>query len=80
MLASYTLNGNDYRVAMLPKSYLTVIGLIMQSLKSIGHSDMFKLKKILTVPDGRNDSNYRKASLLTMYERSSSFSCHINQE
>ena len=30
------LAGNDYRVAALSKSYLTVIGIGMQSLKSIG--------------------------------------------
>ena len=29
------LSGNDYGAATLPKSYLTVIGIIMQSLKSI---------------------------------------------
>ena len=29
------LSGNDYRVAALPKSYLIIIGIIMQSLKSI---------------------------------------------
>ena len=28
--------GDDYRVAMLSKSYLTTTGIIMQSLKSIG--------------------------------------------
>ncbi len=35
----HVLNGlsvNDYRVAALSKSYLTVTGIIMQSLKSIG--------------------------------------------
>ena len=29
-------SGNDYRVAALSKLYLTVIGINMQSLKSIG--------------------------------------------
>ena len=33
---TYGHYGNDYRVAMLSESYLTVIGIIMQSLKSIG--------------------------------------------
>ena len=33
---TYGLSGNDYSVAALSKSYLTVIGIIMQSLKSIG--------------------------------------------
>ena len=33
---TYGLFGNDYRVAMLSKSYLTGKGIIMQSLKSIG--------------------------------------------
>ncbi len=32
----YGLSGNDYRVAALSKSYLTVKGISMQSLKSIG--------------------------------------------
>ena len=32
----YGLLGNNYRVATLPKSYLTVVGIIMQSLNSIG--------------------------------------------
>ena len=41
--AYHILNGlsvscNDFRVAMLPKSYLTVIGIIIKSLKSIGQS------------------------------------------
>ena len=31
----YTLFGNNYRVATLSKLYLTVIGINMQSLKSI---------------------------------------------
>ena len=31
----YGLSGNDYKVATLPKSYLIVIGIILQSLKSI---------------------------------------------
>ena len=30
------LSGNDYGVATLSKLYLTVIGIIMQSMKSIG--------------------------------------------
>ena len=28
-------NCNDYRAGSLPKSYLTVIGIVMQSLKTI---------------------------------------------
>ena len=32
----YGLSGNDYRVAMLLKSCLIVIGIIMHSLKAIG--------------------------------------------
>ena len=32
----YGLSGNDYRVATLSKSFLIVIGVIMQSLKLIG--------------------------------------------
>ena len=31
----YRLSGNDYKVAAVSKSYLTVLGIIMQSLKSI---------------------------------------------
>ena len=30
----YELSGNDYRVATLPKSYLTIIGIIIQSLET----------------------------------------------
>ena len=33
---TYGLSGNDYRVATLPKAYLIVIGIIMQSVKLIG--------------------------------------------
>ena len=33
---TYGLSDNDYRVAKLPKSYLTVTGSIMQSLKLMG--------------------------------------------
>ena len=33
---TYGLSGDDYRVAALSKSYLTVIEIFMQSLKSIG--------------------------------------------
>ena len=33
---TYGLSGNDYRVAILPKSYQTVTGINIQSLKSIG--------------------------------------------
>ena len=32
---TYGFSGNDYKVATLTKSYLTVIGITMQSLKSI---------------------------------------------
>ena len=32
----YEHSDNDYRVAKLSKSYLTVIGVIMQILKTIG--------------------------------------------
>ena len=32
----YGLSENNHRVATLPKLYLTVIGIIMQSMKSIG--------------------------------------------
>ena len=32
----YGHSGNAYRVATFLKSYLTVIGIIMQNLKSIG--------------------------------------------
>ena len=32
----YGHSDNDHRVAMLSKSYLTTIGVTMQSLKSIG--------------------------------------------
>ena len=32
----YGLSGNDYRVATLPKAFLIDIGIIIQSLKSIG--------------------------------------------
>ena len=32
----YGLSGNGYRVPTLSKLYLTVIGMIMQSMKSIG--------------------------------------------
>ena len=33
---TYGQYGNDYRVATLYEFYLTIIGIIMQSLKSIG--------------------------------------------
>ena len=36
ILNTHRLSGNDYRVATFPKSYLTVKGIIMQILKSIG--------------------------------------------
>jgi hypothetical protein len=32
----YGLSGNDYRVAVLSKSYLTVVEISMKSLRSIG--------------------------------------------
>ena len=32
----YRVLGNDYKIAMLKKSYTNVIGIIMQRLKSIG--------------------------------------------
>ena len=35
-VAAYGLSGNDYRVSKLSKSYITIIGIIIQSLKSIG--------------------------------------------
>ena len=41
----YEPSGNDYRVATLPKSYLNVIGIIMENLKLIGQFNMFKLTK-----------------------------------
>ena len=31
------LVGNDFRIATLHKSYITVVGIIGQSLESIGH-------------------------------------------
>ena len=37
------LSGYYYRVAMLPKSYLTVKGIIMLNFKSIGKCNMPKL-------------------------------------
>ena len=33
---TYGHSGNDYKVAALSKLYLTVIGIIIQNLKSIG--------------------------------------------
>ena len=33
---TYGLSGNGYRIAALSKSYVTVIGISKQSLKSIG--------------------------------------------
>ena len=33
---AYRLSGTDYRIATLSKSYLTVTGITIQSLKSIG--------------------------------------------
>ena len=53
-----------YRVATLHKSYLIFMGIIMQSLKSIG-----QLRKKLSVLDGRTDPNYRTASLLKCIRR-----------
>ena len=41
MLKMNGLSGNEYRVATLPKAYLTVIGIIMQSLKSSGKISRF---------------------------------------
>ena len=51
---TYELSGKDYRVPTLPKLYLIVIGIIMQSLKSIEHANLFKLTKRANVPDGRS--------------------------
>ncbi len=52
----YRLSCNDYRVAKLSNSYLTVIGIIMQSLNLKENSNMYKLIK-----NGRTDHfNYRK--------------------
>ena len=33
---TYGYSGNDYRVAKFSKTYLTIMGITMQSLKSIG--------------------------------------------
>ena len=63
----YGLSGYDYRVAALSKSYLTVIGISIQSLNSIGNSNLFKITKRANCngrTDVRTDPNYRKASLL----------------
>ena len=54
---TYGLSCNDYRVATLSKSYLTVIGIIMQGLKS-------KRANRYGRAVGGTDPNYRKASLL----------------
>ena len=55
----YGLSSNDYGVAALSKSYLTV----MQSFKSIGQFyPLFKLTKRANRYI-RTDPNYRKASL-----------------
>ena len=40
-----TITLDDYKNNTFPKSYLTVIGVTMQSLKSIEQSNMFKLTK-----------------------------------
>ena len=43
---TYGLSGNAYRVATLPKAYLTVIGIIIQSFKSTkDNSNMSKHTK-----------------------------------
>ena len=39
----YGLSCNNYRVATLPKLYLTVKGIIMPSLKSLGQFNIPKL-------------------------------------
>ncbi len=39
------LFGNNYRVAEFSALYLTVLGIIISSLKSIGQFDIPKLKK-----------------------------------
>ena len=41
----YGHSGDDYRVATLSKLYLTTKGIAMQSLESIGQSNLFKLTK-----------------------------------
>ena len=56
------LNGNDYRVARLPKSSRTVIGNVMKSFKSIGYSNMTKLTKEAYRYGLTTDPNYRKGS------------------
>ena len=58
----YGLSGKDYRVATLPKLYLTVIGIIMQDLKSIGKLTYLNTK--WANYSERPDPYYKKASLL----------------
>ena len=55
-ILTFGLPGNDYRVATLFKSYLTVTGIIMQNLKSIGATRYVRTY-------GQDDHNYRKALL-----------------
>ena len=41
----YRLSGNDYRVAMLSKMYLTVTEIIMQGLNRYDNTNMSNLTK-----------------------------------
>ena len=56
--------GDDYRVATLFKSYLTIKGIAMQ--KRQDNSNKPKLTK-RAIRYGRTDPNYRKASLLKSF-------------
>ena len=63
LLSKNGLSGNDHRVATLHKLYLTVVGIVMQSLKSIRqfqHVLINGKKLTVTYP------YYRKASFLTI--------------
>ena len=63
---TYGLSGNDYRVARLPKSYLSYES-SYKHLNPQDNSNMFKLTKRyirLGRTYGRTDHNYGKASLL----------------
>ena len=60
-------SGNDYRVATLSKSYLTVIGIIMQSLDNSNMSKLTKRANRLALRTyERTFTNHEKASRLKM--------------
>ena len=63
---TYGLSRNNYRVATLPKSYLTVIRISSKDWNRFVNSNMSELTKsayIYGQTYGRTDTNYRKAWL-----------------